>query len=195
MVRWSWLVFWVLAGTLAGCTSAPLEESPHTDLMLVGLDGKLHGPLELDGDSVHVVIFITHDCPIANSYAPTLKRLMTRYASRPVVFYLVHVDPGLDVTTARKHALDCGYRCPVLLDPEHRVVHALNAGVTPEAMVLSHSGMHYRGRIDDLYVDFGKRRTVPSRHDLRDAIDAVLAGQPVAVHNTRAIGCFIPELP
>ena len=163
--------------------------------MLLGLDGKLHGPLELQGESVHVVIFITHDCPIANSYAPTLKRLMARYPSRSVVFYLVHVDPDLDVTTARKHARDYEYRCPVLLDPEHRVVQALDARVTPEAMVLSHSGVHYRGRIDDLYVDLGKRRTVPSQHDLRDAIDAVLAGQPVAVHHTHAVGCFIPELP
>ena len=100
MIRWSWSVSWILAGTLAGCASAPLEKSPNADLMLLGLDGKLHGPLELQGESVHVVVFISHDCPIANSYAPTLKRLMARYQSRPVVFYLVHVDPDLDVTTA-----------------------------------------------------------------------------------------------
>ena len=41
--------------------------------------------------------------------------------------------------------------------------------------------------------DYGKRRRIVTEHDLRDALDAVLAGKPVAKSRTRAIGCFIPE--
>ena len=50
------------------------------------------------------------------------------------------------------------------------------------------------GRIDDIYTELGKRRAEPSKRDLRDALTAVLKGQPVAESRTKAIGCFIPEV-
>jgi hypothetical protein len=51
----------------------------------------------------------------------------------------------------------------------------------------------YRGRIDDRYVDFGKRRPEPMTHDLREALEAILAGRPVARPRTEPIGCDIPK--
>ncbi|MCZ7644490.1 MAG: hypothetical protein M5U26_04270 [Planctomycetota bacterium] len=38
-----------------------------------------------------------------------------------------------------------------------------------------------------------KQRKEATRHDLREALDAVLAGKPVAEARTKAIGCFIPK--
>ena len=65
--------------------------------------------------------------------------------------------------------------------------------VTPEAVVLAPGGQGlYRGRIDDKYVSLGQPRFHINRHDLRDALDAVVQGRPVPTPNTRAIGCFIP---
>src|SRR5207244_1630362 len=52
----------------------------------------------------------------------------------------------------------------------------------------------YRGRIDDRYVDLGKRRIEPNRRDLREALTAVLAGQPVKEARTKAIGSPIADL-
>jgi hypothetical protein len=51
--------------------------------------------------------------------------------------------------------------------------------------------VRYRGRIDNFYVAFGRSRQVVTVHDLRDALDAVLAGKPVATPVTQPIGCFI----
>ena len=51
--------------------------------------------------------------------------------------------------------------------------------------------MKYRGRIDNQYAALGKPRRVVTVHDLRDALDAVLAGRPVANPETEAFGCFI----
>jgi hypothetical protein len=51
----------------------------------------------------------------------------------------------------------------------------------------------YRGRIDDRVEDLGRERARAVRHDLADALDAVLAGRAVAVPETRAIGCSIPR--
>jgi hypothetical protein len=52
--------------------------------------------------------------------------------------------------------------------------------------------VRYRGRIDNWYASLGVARQVVTSHDLADAIEAVLAGRPVARRETQAIGCSIP---
>ena len=52
----------------------------------------------------------------------------------------------------------------------------------------------YHGRIDDLYLAFGKRRPVPTVRDLELAVEAVLDGREVERPTAAAIGCFIPPL-
>ena len=52
----------------------------------------------------------------------------------------------------------------------------------------------YRGRIDDRYIEFGKDRPEPTVRDLERALDAIIAGKPVPVRETRAIGCILSDL-
>jgi hypothetical protein len=79
-----------------------------------------------------------------------------------------------------------------VLDPELKLAKLTGATVTPEACVLSPAGeILYRGRIDDRAVKLGTVRVEPTVRDLRLALDAVLAGKPVAEKFTRAIGCYI----
>lgn len=144
------------------------------------------------GGKAVVLLFIARDCPISNAYAPEIKRLIARYTPLRIAFYLVYPDPDTSPAAAKQHAKDYGYSCPVLLDPAHRLVRKAGATVTPEAAVFARGGrLLYRGRIDDLYLGFGQRRDHATRHDLRDALDAVLAGRPAATPKTQAIGCFI----
>jgi hypothetical protein len=141
------------------------------------------------------LIFLLADCPIANSYAGEIKRLCNEYERRGVRFYLVQVDPDLTVADARQHARDYGFPCPVVLDREHKLVQHAGATRVPEAVVFSADGeRRYRGRIDDLYVAPGKRRTQPTARDLRAALDAILAGEPVPRPTTATVGCYIPPL-
>ena len=49
--------------------------------------------------------------------------------------------------------------------------------------------------VDDRYVDFGKRRALPVRRDLQEALEAVLAGEPIAEPRVPGVGCFIPDVP
>ena len=175
--------------SLAACVpSAP------GDLSLMDLDGRPQKPLDLSGVKVNVVIFITNDCPIANSYAPEIKSIIGEYSSRGAGFFLVHVDPDLGLEKAKKHAADFGYENAILRDPRHVLVSELEADVTPEAFVIGKSGVLYRGRIDDLYADLGKKRRQARTRDLRDALDAVLSGRAVKNPTTTAVGCYIPEL-
>jgi hypothetical protein len=59
--------------------------------------------------------------------------------------------------------------------------------------VIARGEVTYRGRIDDRYVDLGKKREAPSQRDLRAALDAALAGRAVLTSRTKAIGCLIPD--
>lgn len=144
------------------------------------------------GEKAVVLLFIAHDCPISNSYAPEIKRLCAHYTPDKIAFYLVYSEPDLSPAAAKQHAHEYGYTCPLILDPKHRLVHKAGATVTPEAAVFSSKGkLLYRGRIDDLYYGYSQRRFAVTEHDLRDALDAVLSGKPVPKSRTQAIGCFI----
>lgn len=159
---------------------------------VVDIAGMLHDPLKPDGRKATVVIFTLPDCPIANAFAPEINRLFADYASRGVGFFLAHVDRELSPVDAQKHATEFSFRCPVLLDSQHTLVKALGATKTPQAFLLGPDGKTlYRGRINNLFADYGQRRQTVTQHDLRNALDAVLAGKPVAQPVTEAIGCHI----
>ncbi len=153
----------------------------------------VHDPLaNTNGKKAVVLLFIAHDCPISNSYAPEIKRILARYMPQKIAFALVYSEPGLSPTAAKQHAREYGYTCPLVLDPKHRWAQKAGATVTPEAAVFSPSRkLLYRGRIDDLYFGYGQRRFAATEHDLREALDAILSGKPVPRPRTQAIGCFI----
>jgi len=177
----------LLAGGLATLATA---QAPFADL-----DGRLHYPLQSGTNKATVLIFILADCPVANSYAPEINRLVAEYTPRRVQFFLVHVDDALTQEEAAKHARDFGYQCPVLIDRDHALVRRTGVTITPEVAVLGPEERRlYRGRIDNQQAALGKRRPRPTTRDLRDALDAIVAGKPVKHPETKAVGCYIPSL-
>jgi hypothetical protein len=80
-------------------------------------------------------------------------------------------------------------------DPDHFLVDFCGATATPEAVVFDAiHAITYRGRIDDSYTDLGQPRDQATTHDLGDAIESTLQGQPVANPRTQVIGCLIADL-
>lgn len=153
---------------------------------------RLPGP---DDAAAVVLLFLGQDCPISNGYTPELARIVAAYGPKKVAFAAVYPDPDLTPEAAAKHAKEYPLGCPAVLDPKRTLALRTGATVMPEAVVLSPKGaVLYRGRIDDRYIALGKKRDQPTVHDLRDALDAVLAGKPVPNPRTPAIGCDI-DLP
>ena len=153
------------------------------------LSGAIQHPLQTGTKAGSVLIFYWHDCPICNSYAPEINRLASDYPN--FAFYIVQVDPDLTVSTAKTHAHQYSLSPPVLLDPRHRLVSLAKATVAPEAVVFGKDEkVLYRGRIDNLYADLNKRRSEATEHNLRDALDAIAAGQLVK-SQPPAVGCLI----
>lgn len=178
----------VVAVLLVGCGS------PSSKVTLTDLDGQPHAPQEVAAGQVHVVVFTSHECPIANAYAPTLGNLAKEWGNGRVRMFMVHVDPDLPVAAARKHRED--YRLPgtVLMDPTHKLATALSAVRTPEAVVLTDAGVVYRGRIDNQWPELGVRTPKATKHELRDAVEVALRGDKVPSPHPPAVGCLLPEL-
>jgi thiol-disulfide isomerase/thioredoxin len=162
------------------------------DITVVDTRGREHKPLVQPDKKVTVLFFVLPDCPISNAYAPEIKRIAAEYAKKQVAAFVVYADPDLSAEDAKKHVAEYGFEFPAIRDTSLALVKHTGVTVAPEVVVVGPNGKRlYRGRIDDLYADYGKRRAQPSRRDLRDALDAILAGKPVPRETTKAVGCFI----
>jgi hypothetical protein len=177
----------ILCFAASVCLAAP-DRSP--DVVFRDLADVPRHPLELAEKDASVLVFFWQDCPVSNGYAPELNRIAASHTN--CAFYIVQVDPELTPAAAREHATQYHLCMPVLLDPKHQLVKLARATVTPEAVVFGkHGDVLYRGRIDDNYAAFGKKRASVQQHDLVDALDAIAMGQPVKLKETKAIGCLI----
>jgi len=157
-------------------------------------DGRLQTPLSQMDKKATILFFLLTDCPISNAYAPEIKRICVDYEPKKVAAFVVYPDPDLTGDNAKKHAADYGFKCPALRDPAQALVQRVGATHAPQAAVLDAAGkVVYLGRIDNLYVGFRKTRPAPTVRDLRNAVDAVLAGKPVSPARTEVIGCDLPE--
>ena len=180
----------------AAANSPSSRHTVDASLTLTDVDGKACRPFDLDSAQAIALIFVLHDCPIANAYAPEIQRIARAYQNQPVRLALVYVDPDLTIEQINQHRKDYGHQdTRAFFDREHQLVRATGAEVTPEAVVVTKDGrIAYRGRISNLYADYGKRRRKATKHDLRESLDAILAGSPVPTPRTEALGCFIPKL-
>jgi peroxiredoxin len=172
--------------------SAATAPAAPLSFQLRDTQGALHTQAEFAGHKAVVLFFTTTDCPIANSYVPEMNRVHDAYASRSVLFYAVQTDLTIPEADVAKYARDFRYAYPVLLDPKQQLVRWTGASTTPQVAILAPDGkLLYLGRVDDRVADFGKQRLQPTVTDLRDSLDAVLAGKPVPHAATKSIGCAI----
>ncbi|MBC8137394.1 MAG: redoxin domain-containing protein [Fibrella sp.] len=157
--------------------------------------GRAQEPITEAPKDVSVQVFLSSTCPINNGYAPELQRLRRDYIAKGITFAAVY-SAEHDRKAASGHAKQFGLT-------GYRVVHdskqdyARKAGITttPEVAVWDARGvLRYRGRIDDRYAALGVRRETARKSDLRNALNALVAGKAVPVPRTRAIGCVLPKL-
>ncbi|HEY7315734.1 MAG TPA: redoxin domain-containing protein [Gemmataceae bacterium] len=138
-----------------------------------------------------VVVFVGTECPINNAYMPVLAELHKTYAPRDVAFVALNANSQDTPVRVAAHAKEHGIPFPVLKDTANKVADQFGARRTPEAFVLDGSGViRYQGRIDDQF-GIGYKRPAPTRRDLAEALEEVLAGKPVSQPLTPVAGCPI----
>lgn len=190
------LLLLVQAPVWAGVPGSPEDVAANiarvAQRALPSSDGSRCMPLADHGQKATVLIFLAQDCPVTNATAPELARLASKFTPRGVRFFGIYTsETAAEINTHRR---DYGLNFPGLLDPKCDLARVAGATRMPEAAVFSPSGkLLYRGRIDDRAIKAGRIRPTPSRHDLRLALESILAGQPPDPRFTPAIGCYLPR--
>ena len=131
-----------------------------------------------------VVMFMSTVCPYSNYYNDVIRDMATEFGKRDVLFLGINSGPLETADEARSHARDHGHTFPIAKDRDSHVADLLGARRTPEVFVIDHDGrLRYHGRV----------ASKVASPDLKNALDALLAGRPVRPAETKAFGCAIPR--
>ncbi|HKQ87872.1 MAG TPA: redoxin domain-containing protein [Candidatus Acidoferrales bacterium] len=174
--------------------------SPAPDFSLEGIDGKIHTLGEYSNAKVLAVVFESNHCPVSIAYEERIRAIYQDYKDKGVQLIAINPNnagavrlnelgytdstdsmPEMKIRAALRH-IDW----PYLYDGETQTTAAkFGAVATPHIFIFDQDRkLRYEGRIDDS-TDITKVKT----QDARNAIDALLAGQPVPVASTPAFGC------
>jgi hypothetical protein len=164
----------------------------------VDLDGRPVTQLAPAGSRAVVLFFAASDCPVSNRYIPEIQRLARQFEPTGVRVWFVYPNPGDTAKVVRAHDQEYSITANTALDNKQTLTQMAHATTTPEAAVFIPEGGGlrevYRGRIDDRYLALGTERPHATRHDLEEAIRAVLAGKPVPQPGGPSVGCSIVTL-
>lgn len=174
--------------------------APAPEFDLPGVDGRRHALDSFAGSDVLAVLFTCNHCPTAQAYEERIKRIVADYADSS--FALVAISPndpeavrldelgysvhGDSFEEMKLHAARHGFRFPYLYDGETQdASRAFGVLATPHLFIFDKGRrLRYQGRIDD-----NEKGDNIRSQDAREAIDALLAGRPVATPVTRVFGC------
>ncbi len=165
---------------------------PIADLSLTDTSGQHRRLHELQGKKATVVVFLSFECPVSKSYSGPLVDLARAHPDVAFLGIACNEDgtPADIASQAREFKLSF----PVFVDRGHAAADAFDARITPEAFLLDRDlVVRYRGRIDNSYAARLRKNRQTTEHDLQKAVDELLAGRPVSVPVTRAVGCAIPR--
>lgn len=172
---------------------APLElGDPIPAFTLPGTDGAEHS-VPLDPAPAATVLVVTcNHCPYVIAWNPRLRAVAEDYADRGVRVIGINANdasryPADSFEAMVRFVSDQGWPIDYLHDESQEVVAALGAVATPHVFAFDGDGrLVYRGAPDSDHRD-----PDGNAQWLRDALDAVLADQPVARPETPPRGCSV----
>jgi thiol-disulfide isomerase/thioredoxin len=181
---------WIACLAVASAVFVPASV-PET-ARVTDLSGQGVSPLKEKAKAV-VLVFLSIDCPISNSYAPELARLNKEFSEKGITFNAVYPNKEESTADIREHLKKFAISFSALRDPDHELVKASEVKVTPEvAVFVPDKGLVYHGRIDDRYVELGRARPQATKRDLRVVLQAILSDQKFESYQ-KAVGCYISD--
>lgn len=173
------------------------------DFNLQGVDGKMYSLASFKNANILVIIFTCDHCPTAQAYEDRIIKLTSDYKNKGVAVVAIMPNDPKSVQLAelgytdlsdsyeemKQRAAEKHFNFPYLNDGETEAVSKLYGPIaTPHAFVFDKDRkLRYNGRIDNVE----KPSKTPTSFDLRNAIDALLAGREVPVTTTKVFGCSI----
>ncbi|MCX5660593.1 MAG: thioredoxin family protein [Planctomycetota bacterium] len=163
------------------------------DFRLPGVDGKNYSLADFKEAKALIVVFSCNHCPFVVGSVERMKKLVVDYAPRGVRMVAINSNetekhPADSFEHMKTNAKEKGLNFPYVRDDSQDVARAYGALRTPHFYVFDAARkLAYTGRMDDNPREPGKETT----HELRDALDAVLAGKAPAVALTNPVGCNV----
>jgi peroxiredoxin len=166
--------------------------SPAIDFSLMGADGKEYSLADFEPARVLVIVFMCNHCPYVQAIWDRLVALQDKYQDKGVQFVGInpnfHPDyPEDSIEKMKEYVEQYGMNFPYLQDKTQEVAKDYQAQCTPDIYVFdSDRHLAYHGRLDDNWQNEGQ----VSRHDLHDALAAILAGEEIQEQFV-SMGCSI----
>jgi peroxiredoxin/mono/diheme cytochrome c family protein len=186
-----------LAGAARAADDKPANDKINTkiaDFTLTDASGKKVSLYGLKDHKAVVVVFLSFDCPVSTGYSSILAELAKTYEPKGVAFLGVNSSDDLDAAKLTKTAAEYKIPFPLLKDDKFVAADAFKADSVPGAFVLDHNFvLRYRGRIDNGYAARLKPNRTTTSHDLKDALDDLLAGKDVRNPVTKVVGCTLRQ--
>ena len=162
------------------------------DFNLKGVDGKSYSLKDFSDKKATVVIFSCNHCPYVQAYESRMVQLQEDYKPKAVTLVAINSNdetnyPEDSFPNMVKRAKEKGFNFPYLRDESQEVARAYGGICTPHVFTFDlNMTLQYKGRIDD-----SRYPEQVKVHDLRNALDAILAGKKPPVQETRPFGCSI----
>jgi peroxiredoxin len=165
-------------------------EAPPFDLP--GIDGRRHSLNDYAAKPALAVVWSCNHCPYVQAWEGRMIELQREFGDRG--FHLVAVNsndaenyPEDSFDAMKARAEQRGFNFDYLYDEDQSVLRAYRAERTPEVFLFDRDRkLVYHGAIDDSREEGGV-----SQRYLRDAIEAVLAGEEPPVSETPPVGCSV----
>jgi len=161
------------------------------DFRLTDHRGQPHRLYDLAQQKAVVIMIQGNGCPIVRQALPLLQEVRDRYRDKGVEFLLLNSNLQDTADSIGKEADEFRIAFPILVDQKQRIGETLGVERTSEVFVVEPRTwkLVYRGPMDDrLHYE---RQRPASKHYLTDALDALLAGQPVQVTTADGVGCIV----
>lgn len=149
---------------------------------------------EVKGEKGTVIMFICNHCPFVVHVNPEISKLGRVYQPKGIGFVAISSNDVINYPDDAPHlmkqkAAEEGYTFPYLYDETQEVAKAYDAACTPDFYLFDGNlDLVYRGQLDDSRPGNGLPLTGT---DLRNAMDALLAGKAIDSEQKPSIGCNI----
>lgn len=140
-----------------------------------------------------LVVFSCNHCPFVKAWESRMVKIANEAKAKGLGVVFINSNdpvkyPADDLDHMKQQAEKAGYEFAYVMDTTSDVARAFGAQRTPEAFLFNAEGkLVYHGAVDD---NTYKPKAV-KKHYLRDAVEALLSGEPIDVSETKSVGCGI----
>lgn len=168
---------------------SPGSSAPDFELMDV-ITGKPRSLQQLRGELGTVILFLGNHCPFVKHIEQGLRNLAGDYQDKGISIAAISAnDAEAYPQDAPRYMAQKVYPFPYLYDETQQVARAYDAVCTPDIFVFdAQLKLVYHGQFDGSRPNNGVQ---VNGEDLRQALDCILAGKPVAGDQKPSIGCNI----